>query len=173
MNDNRTPKFLSSARLHGATLVAAGCVMAALGGCTTLGTGSGSTRANGAPVAFSWISKDGGTTGMMTATLPDGAAYNGPFVQITSATRVDMLDPMWYGWSPGWPGWRYWGGPFPVTAFATRYSGKVVANLQGPGNMRMRCRFHLNSSQEGMTGGGQGECQFGNGNVIDAVFARS
>lgn len=172
MNDH-TCDPAGSAHLRGLALVAAGCVAAALSGCTTLGTGSGTTRADNTPVAFTWISKDGGVTGTMTATMPDGAVFDGPFVQITSTTRVDTLDPMWYGWSPGWPGWRYWGAPFPSSAFATRYSGKVVANLKGPGDQRMRCRFHLNSPQAGMGGGGQGECQFGNRSVIDAVFARS
>jgi len=154
-------------------LVAAAAVAVgvALASCTTMGTGQGSARSGGAPVAFSWLSKDGGTTGTMTATLPDGTVVSGPFVQLTSAVQIDTLEPMWRGWRRGWGDWRYWGS-YPVTAFATQYSGKVVANLQWPGDHRLRCRFHLNSPRDGMLGGGQGECQLGNGETIDAVFQR-
>ncbi len=158
-----------------ALVAVAGAVMA-LGACTTIGTGTGSDRSGGAPVSFSWTSKDGGTTGTMTAALPDGT-YSGPFVQLTSTVRTDALEPMWMGWRRGWSDWRYWGtwgswGTMPDSGFATQYSGKVVANLQGAGDQHVRCRFHLNSPQAGMSGGGQGECQKADGSVVDAVFAR-
>ncbi|MBV8036543.1 hypothetical protein [Roseateles sp.] len=156
----------------GLTFCAFICALGALAGCTTIGAGSGSVRSGGGPVSFNWISKDGGTTGSMTATLANGGVYSGPFVQLTSTTRIEVLEPMWHGWRRGWGDWRYWG-PFPDTAFATQYSGKVVANLQGSGEQRMRCRFHLNSPQSGMSGGGQGECQLGDGSTVDAVFAKS
>lgn len=143
--------------------------------CTTVGSGSGTARPDGTPVVFHWTSKDGGTTGNMTAKLGNGSAFSGPFVQLTNSVRVDVLEPMWLGWRRGWNDWPYWGGrgAFPDTAFATHYSGKVVANLQGPDNQRMRCRFYLNSPQTGMSGGGQGECQLGNGTTVDAVFDKS
>jgi hypothetical protein len=47
----------------------------ALGACTTLGTGSGSTSSGDRPVSFAWTSKDGGVTGTMSATLSDGGAF--------------------------------------------------------------------------------------------------
>lgn len=143
----------------------------AMAGCTTIGQGSGSVSPGGTPVSFNWTSKDGGSTGTMTATLKDGAAYTGPFVQMTSTVRVEVLEPLWRGWRRGWNDWGYWG-RYPDSAFATQYSGKVVANLQGPSDQRMRCRFHLNSPQAGMGGGGQGECQLGNGRTVDAVFTQ-
>lgn len=140
--------------------------------CTSMGNGSGAVSPGGAPVTFAWTSKDGGTTGNMTANLKDGVAFSGPFVQMTSAVRIETLEPIWRGWRRGWNDWGYWG-RYPESAFATHYSGKVVANLQGPDNRRMRCRFHLNSPQSGMGGGGQGECQLGSGTTVDAVFTPS
>lgn len=157
---------------RGLALCALPLMAVALGACTTIGAGTGTVRSGGDPVTFNWTSKDGGTTGTMTATLKDGSAYSGPFVQLTSSARVELLEPMWAGWRRGWSDWRYWG-TYPDTAFATQYSGKVVANLQGPGDQRMRCRFHLNSPQAGMAGGGQGECQLGGGSTVDAVFRQS
>ena len=140
--------------------------------CTTMGTGTGSVSPGSAPVAFSWTSKDGGNTGTMTASV-DGADYTGPFLQATSAIRSDdVFEPMWYGWRRGWGDWRYYGAPY-GTSFATHYSGKVLANLQGPGSARMRCRFVLNDPISGMSGGGQGTCQIAGGRTVDAVFARS
>lgn len=150
-----------------ATVACASLVLAA---CTTIGEGTGSMP-GGAPVDFDWASKDGGMTGTMTAMLPDGTVFSGPFVQITSIVRIETLDPIWRGWPRGWSDWRYWG-PFPETAFVTRYSGRVVANLSGPADRRLRCRFHLNAPEAGMRGGGQGECQGNDGRLIDAVFTR-
>lgn len=155
-------------RMRRAIFAAAGASVL-LVACTTIGTGTGSMRTGGTQVVFGWTSQDGGITGTMTASLPDGDAFSGPFVQLTSAARIDMLAPMWRGWLRGWGDWPYWG-PYPDTAFITRYSGKVVANLQGPGDLRMRCRFHLNSPPTGMRGGGQGECQLNDGDTVDAVF---
>ena len=156
-------------------LLAAAAAGITLIGCTSMGADSGAASPGGTLVSFSWTSKDGGTTGTMTANLKDGAAYSGPFVQMTSTVRVELLEPIWRGWRRGWNDWGYWGrgSAFADTAFATQYSGKVVANLQGPSDQRMRCRFHLNSPQAGMGGGGQGECQLGSGTTVDAVFTRS
>lgn len=149
--------------------------------CTTVGTGSGRLEPSDAPVTFAWTSTDGGTTGTMTATIgktgQSGAAggeFTGPFLQVTSSIRMDSFEPMWNGWGRGWNDWGYWGywGRFPETAFTTQYTGKVVANLQGPGAQRLRCRFHLNTPSAGMGGGGQGECQFNGGRTVDAVFPR-
>jgi hypothetical protein len=141
--------------------------------CTTTGSGTGSVSPDNTPVAFAWTSKDGGTSGTMSATLGNGAAFSGPFLQMTSAVRTDSLEPMWAGWRRGWNDWNYWGAAYPDVAFSTRYSGKVVANLQGPDSQQLRCRFHLNDPIAGMGGGGQGECQVTGGRTVNAVFARS
>ena len=146
-------------------------VSAAMLACTTVGVGSGALSSDNTPVSFNWSSTDGGNTGSMSATLGNGAAFSGPFLQMTGTVRTEALDPLWRGWRRGWGDWGFWGG-YPVTAFSTVYSGKVIANLQGPGEQRLRCRFHLNEPASGMSGGGQGECQFNDGRSVQAVFPR-
>ena len=146
----------------------------ALGACTTLGTGQGSSSLGNQPVSFAWTSKDGGVTGTMSATLADGRVFNGPYLEITSTAQTPQFNPMWMGWTPGWRDWTYGGfGTFPITnGTTTNYTGKVVANLQGPVSQRMRCSFSLNDPPSGMSGGGQGKCQVAGGATIDAVFSR-
>ena len=142
--------------------------VAALAACTTMGTGVGRERESHGAVAFNWTSKDA-ISGTMTATLASDQVYSGPFFQITSQTRYDTLGPLWMGWHRGWWDWPYWGG-YPGPQFEVRYSGKVVANLDGPDGDHMRCRFHLVRPMSGMAGGGEGECQTTAGNTIEATF---
>ena len=137
-------------------------------GCTTMGTGIGSTATGTNPVNFSWKSTDG-VSGTMNATVPDGVTFEGQFFQITSDTTVDTLGPLWDGWGPGWRrgGWAYWdAGP----EFATHYTGKVVANLSAADGKHMRCTFQLVHPSDGMAGGGAGGCQMPSGKGIDATF---
>ena len=107
----------------------------------------------------------------MTASLNTGAVYRGPFFQVTQETRIDELAPLWVGWGRRWRwhGWDYWG---PRQSFVTQYTGRVLANLEGPGG-RMRCRFALMRPSAGMAGGGQGRCQLPDGTIIDADFPPS
>jgi hypothetical protein len=51
-------------------------------GCTTMGTGYGTTAAGTNPVRFNWTSSDG-LSGTMIATLTDGSVYAGSYFQIT------------------------------------------------------------------------------------------
>lgn len=148
----------------------------ALGACTTTGMGGGElSRAGKAdePVLFSWKSQDGGISGTMVATLPD-ATYQGRFFQITQQTQQQVVAPLWDGWTVGWRDWPYWGsgtgGVYEWTQFSTRYTGKVLANLQTDGGRRMRCRFHLARPAQGMGGGGDGECQLQSGGIVQARF---
>ena len=150
------------------SLSAALCIGLALGACTTLGTGSGSTSSGDRPVSFAWTSKDGGVTGTMSATLSDGGAFTGPYLEITQTAQSSEFYPMWAGWRRGWDDWEW--GPDGTT---TNYTGKVVANLQGRDSRRMRCRFDLNDPPAGMSGGGQGKCQLAGGTTVDAVFPRA
>jgi hypothetical protein len=148
------------------------CAGIALSACTSLGTGSGSLSPGGAPVAFAWKSTDGGTTGTMSATLAGRQTFSGPYLEITREVRNEDFNPLWAGWSDGWNDWSGWGpygGPW-GPAFVTEYSGRVMANLQSADGQRMRCRFQLTTPPDGMTGGGQGECQLGNGRSVNAVF---
>lgn len=116
----------------------------------------------------------------MTAQISTGETYAGRYFQISSETRVDDLAPLWRGW--GWPrsgwgmfwgpwrDWDYWG---PSQGFVTSYSGRVVANLDGPNGTHIRCRFVLQSPSSGMSGGGLGTCQMPDGKIFDATFPRN
>jgi hypothetical protein len=151
-----------------APLVALLCAGITLSACTTMGTGTGSVTPGNAPVKFAWKSTDGGTSGTMSATLAEGKAFSGPYLQVTSDARSVDFDPLWSGWEFGWGDWGF--ADFPQDAFTTVYSDRVMANLQASDGQRMRCRFNLNHPIDGMTGGGQGECQLQNGRSVDAVF---
>src|SRR5882757_6485837 len=130
-------------------------------GCTTMGTGSGSTVSGTNQVNFSWKSSDDSVSGTMNATLTDGKTYSGQFFQITKNTTVDSIGPLWYGWHSSWGGRGGWGGweAVPSADFITQYSGRVVANLGASSGEHMRCKFQLAHPQNGMAGGGSGQCQ--------------
>ena len=161
-------------------LAASALVLMLMAGCTTTGIGHGEITAFGKPaepVLFSWTSMDGGISGTMMAKLPD-AVYEGKFFQITHQTESVTLAPMWSGWIEGWGDWPYrrhpypYPYPFPYTAtqFITYYSGKVIANLATNDGRHMRCRVDLFKPASGMTGGGQGDCQFSGGRSIIVTF---
>jgi len=155
---------LSRARICAALLL---CTGVALGACTTTGAGDGAESPSGAPVRFSWKSTDGGATGTLSVTLADGRTFYGPYVQITSEARSNDLEPMWRGWPYRWSDWDL------QPAFATVYSGRVMANLRTADGQRLRCRIYLTDPAEGMAGGGQGTCRLANGVAVDAVFPRA
>lgn len=141
---------------------------ALVAGCTTMGTGFGSTASGKEPVNFNWQSSDN-VSGTMNATMSDGKTFTGQYFQITTDTTVDSLGPLWAGWGPGWRrgGWGYWNaGP----QFVKHYTGKVVANLGTPDGTHMRCTFRLIRPSRGMAGGGRGNCQMPSGSEIDATF---
>ena len=158
--------------ISSSALFAVACCAIALGACTTMGTGSGSVSPGDAPVKFAWKSTDGGIHGTMSATLADGQTFSGPYLELTKEVRGEQLEPMWTGWNGGWVDWGGWD-MFPPFAYATQYSGRVMANLQAADGQRMRCRFNLNVPADGMGGGGQGTCQLKSGRSVNAVFQRS
>ncbi|HEX3845731.1 MAG TPA: hypothetical protein VHV80_15365 [Steroidobacteraceae bacterium] len=154
--------------IHRLSTAALLLIAAGAAGCATMGAGSGST-ANGAhPVTFTWKSSDD-VSGSITAALADGKTYTGRYFQVTRDTDVSGLGPLWAGWGPGrrMGGWYDWD---PGPQFITHYSGRVVANLTASGGGHVRCRFLLVHPDEGMVGGGQGECQLPGGQRIDAQF---
>jgi hypothetical protein len=137
-------------------------------GCTTMGTGYGTTATGSNPVRFNWKSS-GGVDGIMYATLADGSVYTGAYFQVTDTTTDDTLGPLWDGWGPGWGfgGWDYWDtGP----DFITHYTGRVVANLVDPEGKHIRCKFRLVHPSSGMASGGQGDCQLPDGKTIETSF---
>src|SRR5690349_4195410 len=102
---------------------AAVIILVLLSACTTTGSGSGTLGPAGTPVAFSWISQDGGYSGTMTAAIVGDGVYRGPYLQMTSTAQVQSFEPFWRGWRQGWSDWG-----FPYSSFITVYSVKAVAN---------------------------------------------
>ena len=143
-----------------------------ISGCQTAGTGSGNVRGTRKPVAFTWESTDS-VSGNITATFGTGRVFKGTYFQITRDTRVDRLEPLWYGWGARRrSSWRYWSAD-PGPEFVKTYSGRVLANLHSDDGDHMRCRFTLISPQRGMAGGGEGRCQLSETDQeISAEFPR-
>ena len=102
---------------------------------------------------------------------PSGAeeTFQGKFYQITRDTNVETLGSLWTPYYPRWHGWAYWG-PAPEEGFIEYYTGHVLAILSTPNGERMRCRFQLLRSSEGMKGGGEGQCQLPSGQTVSADF---
>ena len=150
-----------------------GCVVAAsLSGCVQVGSIAGRLSIPGkpaTPVTFAYQSQRFGEGGTISVTLPSGELFNGKYLQVTSTTTADVIEPVFWG-----PVWDPWGDPWfgggNDTAFVRNYSGKVVATLFGDKGDTMRCRFNLTNPDVGMGGGGVGECQVSNGTKIDAQF---
>ena len=145
-------------------------VLVGLTACTTMGTGVGSSPTGNVRAALTWKGTD--NSGNMTATLNNGQAYTGMYLQITKETRVNDLGPLALGWGRPWREWPAWGVD-PGPEFITQYSGRVVANLDGPNGTHMRCRFQLAEPASGMAGGGQGQCQLPSGQTIDTTFPQA
>lgn len=147
------------------------CAALAVSACTTMGTGTGELGPEHEPVRFAWKSTDGGTSGTLTATLPGGKLFSGPYLQFTREARSVDFDPVLDDYDLGW-GNPDAGAPYMEDVFTTTYSDKVTAQLQAADGQRMSCDFHLNHPIEGMGGGGLGECELDAGGWIDAVLAR-
>jgi hypothetical protein len=146
-------------------------LVAMAAGCTTMGTGTGSTPSGANAATFSWKSSDG-VSGTINATLSGGKTYSGQYFQITKDTTVDSIGPLWAGWGGlGGRGWGYWDVD-PSPDFITHYTGRVVANLADPSGTHMRCQFQLVHPSDGMNGGGLGQCQLPDGTNIDANFPK-
>jgi len=158
--------------------VAVGALL--LGGCVASGPIRGRLTTPGAgptPVTMHYRSERFDQNGTMKVTLPDGEAFSGRYLEVSSDTDAETLDPFWGDWGVGWAGWGPWGddsGPWVVGAdiptFVRNYSGKVIATLLGDRGGRIRCRFRLAEPVDGMSGGGVGECQVSGGGKIDAEF---
>jgi len=160
--------------LHNSLVV--GLVLSAiLGGCKSTGSGSGESRSGDVKVNFTWQQSEA-TSGTLAAAVTDPSGqqetYQGKFYQITQNSRIETVGGLWDPWYPRWGGWAYWG-PEPEDSFIEHYTGHVVANLSGPDAKRMRCQFQLLRADEGMKGGGQGQCQLPSGKTIHAEFPPS
>jgi hypothetical protein len=159
------------------TAAALAAVLLSIAGCASIsGMGGGEigTADAAQPALFSWTSDDGGRTGEMVATLPE-ATYRGPFVQISDGVQRAALPPLWDGWAVGWSDWAGAAGqvplgPYDIEQFVTRYSGKVVANLQSRRGGLLRCRLELAAPRRGLSGGAKGQCQRPGEAAFDVEF---
>lgn len=144
-----------------------------VGGCATSGMGTGQLQSpakpdSEGPVSFRWRTGMNTSEGDISAVLPDGREFSGRFMQVTSATVSQHLD----AWSPvgapyygGGRGGAYWE-PVDATSFATYYSGRIIAQLQGPDGEAIRCMFVLEDPVAGPQSGGLGDCQLSTGERI-------
>lgn len=131
---------------------AALCVGAALGACTTMGTGSGTVASSGAPVSFKWRSTDS-ADGTLSATLADGREFTGTFTQLVPR-----------GYLGSWVQ--------PTKDYEDTHSRRVAASLRTSDGQTMGCLFRLANTVGGIGEGATGECRFGD-STIAAVLPRS
>jgi hypothetical protein len=148
-------------------------LIVAMIGCKSTGSGMGESATGDVQARFTWQQSDP-LSGTLTAMVSgqNSETYAGKFYQITRNSRIDTLGPLWHPWHPGWRGWEYWDSA-PDYALITHYTGHVLANLAGPDGKRMRCEFQLLRADEGMKGGGEGQCQLPSGKIINADFPPS
>jgi hypothetical protein len=143
-------------------------IAASLPACMSMsvGTGSGSLSPGDTPACVDWAGHNGGNTGTMSVTFGGGAVFSGSFAQLTSVARTDLPESVGSEWRHSWSD----SGPYPTSAFARVYSGRVIADLEGPDAQQLRGRFSLNDPVAGMRGGGQGECHLSSGRKVQAMF---
>jgi hypothetical protein len=161
--------MVSRSAALGRWLVVAGL----LSGCTYSGAIAGRVEGRGMqpqPITMNYTTERFGAGGTISTELPSGEYFTGRYLQITSDTEANDLGPGWIGWGPWAPGWSDWGGDVDYATFIQKYSGRVIATLFGDRKNTMRCRFQLANPEEGMAGGGVGECQVTNGETIQAQF---
>ena len=147
----------------------------ALAACATTGTAVGELSGPGSqaqPVTLVWKSNASSPEqGSISGTLADGAHYSGRYFEVVKTIDEGVYGPAWVGWSPYWSDWGLaasYGYDWP--RFAEIYTGRVIANLKSDqGNGRVRCRFTLQRPEEGLSGGGSGECQLSSGQSIQHV----
>jgi hypothetical protein len=157
-----------------AAIAAIGLVLATMSGCATSDMDKHRLAArhkDRVPIHFSWTAGADGASGELNATFSDGRQFRGSFLQVQSDGFVSP-EQVWPGWKYGWRNWnRDDFGTVPL--FEMLYRGEVVANLKGPHDDRMRCRFTLNDRASGMPGGGRGQCQLAGGSTVDAILRRT
>jgi hypothetical protein len=160
-------------------------------GCATSGVGSGHVEMSGKPdegdrggeAVFTWRASADATRGTIEVALPDGRIFHGTFSQ-TSRAAVAEPGSWWGDADPGHVGgglhdgrsdrgyaWRY-GATTDHSGFVRHYSGRVVAQLDGPEGERMRCSFTLARPEEGPASGGVGVCQVSTGERIERATLR-
>ncbi len=140
------------------------------------------------PIVLGWESESKNTGRIFCTLGRGGQRFTGHYIRIVAGTKVETVAPVLDTWGPIWSGYdwggandSWWWGPagepmgeymassyYPI--FVQEYTGKAVASLIGDKGDTMRCRFTLRRPQEGLMGGGTGECQTSNGSRISADF---
>jgi hypothetical protein len=128
------------------------------GELVTASSASGSEQNKGA-VNFHWKSGVNTSTGTIAAQLPDGRAFQGTFLQLTSTTQESDFAPYYATWAGA-----DWGAGDPWYTgdqddFVTHYSGKLMAHLSSADGTNMRCEFTARRPETGLSGGAEGDCQ--------------
>ena len=158
----------------------AGAVLAlAPAGCAWLSAAQATgqwTSARGEPVPVTLRFEPGGRRGGSVETVlgEDGDAYRGRYLVVSPNSPVYEVQPLTAVWQSVWQTGRRTLEPDPWLAgsdgarsFIRRYDGHAVAELSS-GASAMRCRFRLARPGRGLRGGGDGECQLGDGSEIRA-----
>ena len=159
----------------GAPVLLAGA-LAVLAGCATTRSGQGTLRDRGKPdeagaVSFEWRSGVDTTRGTIAATLPDGRAFEGQFIQLVENVAPEDLGQYWS--DLGAPGVRWGGGyGFEPPEEVRERTQRVVAQLEGPGGAQMRCQFDLAAPDRGPSSGGFGTCRLSTGETIEHATLR-
>jgi len=144
-------------------------VLALAAGCTTMGTGFGSTAAGADPVTFSWKSSDS-VSGTMSATLTDGKQYSGQFFEITrirGSTTSGLSGPGGIRAGAALAALTT-GMPDRASSRTTRAGSWPISVLRAV--RTCAAKFQLAHPSQGMAGGGRGQCQMPDGKTIDATF---
>jgi hypothetical protein len=124
----------------------------------------------GSATHVTWKSDGGSTTdGTIQADVPGHGLFSGNYLQINTREDAERAGPYfagaWYsGWN-AWDGWNVEAGP----ALLPQYAGEVITVMRSERSEHMRCRFQLTSTYAGLDGGGIGQCQLSNQQVLTDI----
>src|SRR5262249_29654065 len=106
------------------------------------------------------------------ATLDNGRSYRGKFYQITGATSISSLNPLWEGYEPWWMDWGGDGYAYGGPDYVAHYTGRVLAILTDGKEDRMPCRLLLADAAAEMGCGCRGHSRLLIGSVFGADLPR-
>lgn len=134
------------------TLLAAGC--SAMGGGTGLVTDRVGRPLGAARVTYE---TDGGATAKLTVVTPDGEAFTGSAVSLSTRTapNVGFL----VGNTKARPNFLF-------NAGSKEWTGTIAAVLFGPSGQTMQCQLQEKDPGQGFEGGALGSCEVSDGRRI-------
>jgi len=123
-------------------------------------------------VVFHFRSRGGGRGAVQVDLGERGGAFEGTYVEVALDTPAEAVQPIMLAWVPTWTEQEPFLYPDPwmegingIAAFVRRYSGRLVAALEGE-QQTMRCRFDLVDPEKGVRAGASGSCQLSGGETI-------